>query len=133
MSAYGEDSQSDNEWLKLGQRRLTELELSDASVAGLPARVLGASDFTFETLKRDPQLLEWLSNADWLTRVYSREDYWDEVGRAVDSCDDEAALMRVVRQLRKRHMVRVAWRDISNLADFDTIAAETSHLADALT
>ena len=40
MSAYGEDSQSDNEWLKLGQRRLTELELSDASVAGLPARVL---------------------------------------------------------------------------------------------
>ena len=132
MSACGENNQSDGEWLKLGHRRLAELELGDSSLAGLPARVLGASDFTFETIKRDPQLLEWLLNADWLTRVYSREDYWHEVGEAIELCDDEAALMQVVRQLRKRHMVRVAWRDISHLADFDTIVAETSHLADAL-
>ena len=48
MSAYGEDSQSDNEWLKLGQRRLKELELSDASVAGLNGLLDAFPETTFK-------------------------------------------------------------------------------------
>ena len=39
--------------------------------------------------------------------------------------------MAAMRAFRRRHLVRIAWRDLANLAPIDTVMAELSWLADA--
>ena len=40
--------------------------------------------------------------------------------------------MASLRRLRRREMVRIAWRDIGGLADFEETVGDTSDLADAI-
>ncbi len=46
--------------------------------------------------------------------------------------ETEEALMRELRLYRQRHMVRIAWRDISGLAGLEETCGDLSELADAV-
>jgi len=100
---------------------------SDRERAELPRAVAG-SEFIASTLIRDPQALNWrgrhddpaaasAANADYETRAASARAF------------DEA--QRILREWRRREMLRIAWRDIATRADvIDTLRA-VSDLADA--
>jgi [glutamine synthetase] adenylyltransferase / [glutamine synthetase]-adenylyl-L-tyrosine phosphorylase len=120
-----------NTWTSLGTQRLLELGLTDANLRGQAVRVLGASDYVFKTLEGDSSLRE-LIQTKWLTKPLNAQAYTDEATAITADCSDEATLMHVLRKMRKRHMVRLGWRDIGQLAQFDDVVAETSWLADAI-
>ena len=128
-----------------GRERLDALESSIETVDGdaLPGdatRVLACSDFVFSSCERYPSMLADLVSSGDLEARYpasaaaargrpSLRERADSAVRAVESID---GLMGNLRRLRRREMVRIAWRDIGGLADFDETVRDTSDLADAI-
>ena len=128
-----------------GRERLAALasSIETLDAGGLPgdaARVLACSDFVFSSCERHPSMLEDLVSSGDLEAPYpasaagargrpSLRERADSVARAAGSID---GLMTELRRLRRREMVRIAWRDIGGLADFDETVRDTSDLADAI-
>ncbi|NII12300.1 bifunctional [glutamate--ammonia ligase]-adenylyl-L-tyrosine phosphorylase/[glutamate--ammonia-ligase] adenylyltransferase [Oleiagrimonas sp. C23AA] len=86
-------------------------------------RVLLASDFVFDALRRQPAaaiaLLEVTGGADL------RRD-------ALALPDDEAGALRALRQFRHREAARLVYRDVNGLDQLSTTLAETSVLYEVL-
>ena len=128
-----------------GRERLAALasSIETLDAGGLPgdaARVLVCSDFVFSSCERHPSMLEDLVSSGDLEAPYpasaagargrpSLRERAESVARAAGSID---GLMTDLRRLRRREMVRIAWRDIGGLADFDETVRDTSDLADAI-
>ena len=128
-----------------GRERLAALasSIETLDAGGLPgdaARVLACSDFVFSSCERNPSMLEDLVSSGDLEAPYpasaagargrpSLRERAESVARAAGSID---GLMTDLRRLRRREMVRIAWRDIGGLADFDETVRDTSDLADAI-
>ncbi|MDT8388251.1 MAG: bifunctional [glutamate--ammonia ligase]-adenylyl-L-tyrosine phosphorylase/[glutamate--ammonia-ligase] adenylyltransferase [Thiogranum sp.] len=93
-------------------------------------RVFAASDFIADSCIRDPELpRRLLDSGDLLA------DSWpgalaERVRREVELCTDEVSLYRSLRQLRRREMLRIAWRDIAGWSDLDETLTDLSDLAD---
>ena len=111
-----------------------------AALPGDAERVLACSDFVFSSCERYPSMFANLVSSGDLEARYpssaagprdrpSLHERADEVARAAESIE---ALMADLRRLRRREMVRIAWRDIGGLADFEESVGDTSALADAI-
>ncbi|HET6725490.1 MAG TPA: bifunctional [glutamate--ammonia ligase]-adenylyl-L-tyrosine phosphorylase/[glutamate--ammonia-ligase] adenylyltransferase [Gammaproteobacteria bacterium] len=97
--------------------------------ADFPA-VWAASDFVAESLIRSPALFEgaWSRR---LTQASEPGRLAAEVEAAVAGTADEAALHGALRRVRRREMVRIAWRDLAGWALLDETLHDLSALADA--
>jgi glutamate-ammonia-ligase adenylyltransferase len=91
--------------------------------------VFAASRFVAEAAARDPQLLAGLEGSGELERPRAP----GEIAALVDGIAeaDEPAFMDALRRLRRRELVRIAWRDLTGAATLPETLAETSALADA--
>jgi [glutamine synthetase] adenylyltransferase / [glutamine synthetase]-adenylyl-L-tyrosine phosphorylase len=126
--------------LSQAQRRLDEAReleperwthiLTTKDVARSLARVWACSEFVAASCLRDPTLLERLiadgrllerADKDWIHR-----DLPEAAGESTDEM-----LMEVLRRFRRRHMVRIAWRDLAGWADLDETLHDLTQLADA--
>ena len=129
-----------------GRERLAALAsdietLDPEALPGDAARVLACSDFVFSSATRHPAMLADLVSSGDLEAPYpassaagasgrpSLRERARAVARAAVSVD---ALMADLRRLRRREMVRIAWRDIGCLAGFEETVRDTSELADAI-
>ena len=128
-----------------GRERLAALASNIESInadalPGDAARVLACSDFVFSSCERHPTMLADLVSSGDLEALYpasltgtdgrpSLHERADSVARTADSIE---ALMTNLRRMRRREMVRIAWRDIGGLADFEETVRDTSDLADAI-
>ena len=128
-----------------GRERIAALassaETPDPDVLpGDAVRVLACSDFVFSSCERYPSMLSDLVSSGDLGAPYpasvagargrpSMRERSERVAAAAGSID---GLMADLRRLRRREMVRVAWRDIGGLADFEETVRDTSDLADAI-
>ncbi|MDQ2639974.1 MAG: bifunctional [glutamate--ammonia ligase]-adenylyl-L-tyrosine phosphorylase/[glutamate--ammonia-ligase] adenylyltransferase [Pseudomonadota bacterium] len=125
----------------LAQLRLAELRERAPHTAALlqstpglateAAAVLDGSDFAFATLLRDDGQLEALLNDDSLHQPCEAGDFHARVAASVDAAAGEAACMRALRLLRRREMLRLAWRDLAGTASLHQTLRETSWFADA--
>ena len=129
----------------LGRERLAALaagcEGLDADAPpGDAARVLACSDFVFSSCERDPAMLADLVSSGDIEAPYpapaagmhGRQSLHERADALAHAAESIAALTPGLRRLRRREMVRIAWRDIGGLADFDETVRDTSDLADAL-
>jgi [glutamine synthetase] adenylyltransferase / [glutamine synthetase]-adenylyl-L-tyrosine phosphorylase len=94
------------------------------------SQVWACSDFVANACTRVPSLLRELAESGAL---FARaEDDWiaSDIAAAVSGAT-ETELMESLRRFRKRHMVRIAWRDIAGWADLDETLRDLSSLADA--
>jgi glutamate-ammonia-ligase adenylyltransferase len=102
---------------------------NDAVAASLPL-VWACSQFVVTSCTRRPDLLEQLvANG----RLFERApDEWiaQDLACALAGVVD-ADLPDTLRRLRRRHLVRIAWRDLAGLADLDETLRDLSTLADA--
>jgi glutamate-ammonia-ligase adenylyltransferase len=96
-------------------------------------KVLGASRYVAGQCLRGPELVQGLIGSGDIDRVYEEGELRQRTNMALAQIHDERALATVLRQIRHREMVRIAWRDIGGLADLEATLRETSWLADALT
>ena len=105
--------------------------LDRADVAATAPIVWSLSQFVATCCERNPATLAWLASEDG--RLHARADFaWleqDLAALAGDAATD-ADRMRVLRHFRKRHTVRIAWRDLAGWADVEETLADLSDLAD---
>lgn len=114
------------------RQRLAELnpqcppsrEFAEAQV-----KVWSGSQFVAEQCVRSPELLCGLADSGDLTRAYAEGDYLDKLQALTIATESE--LMAGLRKLRRREMVRIAWRDLAGWAPLDETLLELSWLADA--
>lgn len=92
-------------------------------------KVWASSEFITVSCTRNPKLLQNLVESGNLTRSYANDHYTTRFKEQVIT--DEASLMLVLRQFRRREMVRIAWRDLAGWSELSETLTELSWLADA--
>jgi [glutamine synthetase] adenylyltransferase / [glutamine synthetase]-adenylyl-L-tyrosine phosphorylase len=94
------------------------------------ARVWNASEFVARSCAREPAILDTLMARGQLEGSLSLAQFAEDL-TASSSASTEPELMEALRRFRRRHMVRIAWRDIAGWADLDETLRDLSNLADA--
>ncbi len=94
-------------------------------------RVWSCSDFVAQYCVRDPALLFDLLDSGDLHQAYAADTLAARVQAAIDNITDVDGLGVTLRRLRRREMLRIAWRDIAGHADLWQTTAELSALAEA--
>ena len=98
-----------------------------APVAGSLPRICALSRFAAECCAREPALLEDLSvSGDLMSDASPAARVKRELGDVVD----EPTLLARLRRLRRREMLRIAWRDLAGWATLDETLRDLSDLAD---
>ena len=105
-----------------------------AAYQALPARLrdevpraIGASEFIAAALLQDPEALEWLDrNDDLSTASAAGTEYQRRAAAAPTTADTQ----RILREWRRREMLRIAWRDIAGRASVTDTLRAVSDLAD---
>ncbi len=98
--------------------------------AARPA-VFAASRFIAGAAQGDAGLLPGLARAGELAHARRPGEIDGLVSALTEACGEEAAFMDGLRRLRRRELVRIAWRDLAGLAPLGETLAELSALADA--
>ncbi|WP_347116527.1 bifunctional [glutamate--ammonia ligase]-adenylyl-L-tyrosine phosphorylase/[glutamate--ammonia-ligase] adenylyltransferase [Leclercia sp. S52] len=104
--------------------------LPASSLSEQARQVLTFSDFVQESVTAHP---------DWQAELEAsppQADEWQHYAQwlqdALAEISDEAALMRALRQFRRRVMVRIAWAQALMLASEESTLQQLSHLAETL-
>ncbi len=92
--------------------------------------VWACSDFISQTCISDPALLIDLLESGDLDRSYSADSYRSMIAEDAASCTDEETLHRKLRQIRRREMVRIAWRDLAGFSSLEETMSDLSTLAE---
>jgi glutamate-ammonia-ligase adenylyltransferase len=93
-------------------------------------RVWTCSRFVADGCVREPSVLEWLAAPGLLDRELDAAALQAEVERPLAVAADDAAWLDALRIFRRRHLIRIAWRDLAGLAGIDAALREASALAD---
>ncbi len=94
-------------------------------------KVFAVSDFVARSCAQHPALLRELIETGDLFRAYDAGELTRRVTRDLANVADEAALKARLRVLRRREMVRIAWRDLAGAADINEVMTTLSELADS--
>jgi [glutamine synthetase] adenylyltransferase / [glutamine synthetase]-adenylyl-L-tyrosine phosphorylase len=101
--------------------------LSEGLRAEMP-RVAAGSEFIASALIQDPQALEWFSRCEEPSAAHvANADYEDRASLAATT----AGAQRILREWRRREMLRIAWRDIAGRAGVTETLHALSDFADA--
>ncbi len=110
---------------------------------GLAERVWACSEFVAESCTRYPEMLTDLRESGDLGRCYAQGEgdaaqrqrvsrHVTRLRAALGESPGEEALRQGLRRMRRREMVRIAWRDIGGLAGLEEVMGDTSAFADAV-
>ncbi len=90
------------------------------------------SDYIRESCLQIPELVSiWSMDNSALYRQQSDLYYFQKLAKELIAVDDEAGLMKVLREFRRQEMTRLMARDVLQLADLKETLADVSALADA--
>jgi glutamate-ammonia-ligase adenylyltransferase len=104
--------------------------LEPALAAQLP-KVWACSRFVADACVREPAVLDWLAAPGELEREIAVATLQVDAERALAAATaDDALWLDALRIFRRRHLVRIAWRDLAGVAGIDAVLRETSALAD---
>ena len=95
------------------------------------ARVFATSDFVARSCAQQPEVLRELLASGDLLRAYVAGEVTERARRRLEGARDEAELKVRLRQLRRREMLRIAFRDLAGWANLGEVMATLSELADA--
>ncbi|MGB5131948.1 MAG: bifunctional [glutamate--ammonia ligase]-adenylyl-L-tyrosine phosphorylase/[glutamate--ammonia-ligase] adenylyltransferase [Steroidobacteraceae bacterium] len=95
-------------------------------------RVFATSEFVAEAATREPAILDRLSAGGELGRARGTADFLAAAMALLGEGEDEARFMDDLRRLRRREMLRIAWRDLTGAAGLAEVLTELSDLADAV-
>ena len=101
------------------------------AIVGSLAAVWAASEFVGLSCAREPALLQYfIRSGDLITRR-TGADGVAAAFAALAATTDEATFMGELRRLRRRELVRIAWRDLAGWADSAETLIDLSDAADA--
>ncbi len=103
----------------------------DSELKAAFQRVFVFSDFVAKQCIRNPKCVaELILSAD-LRRQYSEGEYSTRLQSLLAQVKDETELCSILRQARRREMVRIAFRDLAGMADLTETMSDLSDFADA--
>lgn len=90
----------------------TEVDLSQLG------KIWACSEFAALTMVRNPELWFELLEKKALEQSYTLEDYRTQLNQRLETnpAINDFALMKQLRLFRQQQMLRIAWRDLANLA-----------------
>jgi len=94
-------------------------------------RVFTFSDFVAVSCTRNPEMLTGLIKSGDLQQRYSPDTYNYKIKTSLIEAKNDNTLEQILRRFRTREMVRIAWRDLTGLADLAGTMSDLSALADA--
>ncbi|MDY6791082.1 MAG: bifunctional [glutamate--ammonia ligase]-adenylyl-L-tyrosine phosphorylase/[glutamate--ammonia-ligase] adenylyltransferase [Thermodesulfobacteriota bacterium] len=94
-------------------------------------QVFAFSDFVAISCTRNPEMIATLMESGDLHRRYSSESYSDTLKTSLSGIKEDPELEEALRVFRTREMVRIAWRDLTGLADLAETMSDLSAFADA--
>ena len=92
------------------------------------ARLIAGSEFAASALIQDPEALAWLNGNMTPTLAHAANGVYE---RNASSAATSADAQRVLREWRRREMLRIAWRDLAGCAPVVETLRSLSDLADA--
>ncbi len=92
-------------------------------------RIQGASQYFATLLRRRSDYIDWLWEGRKLYRRYPVTELYGELKNAAQSADCFADLLRVFREFKQRHFLRIGGRDLMGLADLSETSSQLSDLA----
>lgn len=95
-------------------------------------RTWAYSGFLAHNSIEHPKLLQDLMESGDLLLDYAEDRYRQQTALALAGVRREAELQHTLRHLRRREMMRIAWRDLAGWATLEETLRELSWLADAL-
>ncbi|MGH8541808.1 MAG: bifunctional [glutamate--ammonia ligase]-adenylyl-L-tyrosine phosphorylase/[glutamate--ammonia-ligase] adenylyltransferase, partial [Stenotrophobium sp.] len=101
------------------------------ALAAAAAKVFAASPFVRQVCELDAGLFPGWLESGLFEHGRAPGETARLIAAACADAPDEAALMRALRQTRRRAMERIAFRDLAGLAPLDETLADLSDLADA--
>lgn len=103
----------------------------DSELKAAFTRAFAFSDFVAKQCIRHPKCAAELILSGDLGRPYSPEEYGARLESLLAGVADEAELCRILREARRREMVRIAFRDLAGMADLTETMNHLSDFADA--
>ncbi len=94
-------------------------------------RVFIFSDFIASGCIRNPGMLIDLFKTGDLSNTYHQDSYSQSIKKLLTDAAKEDQLEKILRGLKLREMVRIAWRDISGQAGLEETMADITAFADA--
>lgn len=94
-------------------------------------RVFIASEFVATSCIRNPKQLADLIVSGDLDRTYADREYESRLTKSVPPKTDIDTLSGILRKLRRREMIRIAWRDITGSAVLAQTMSDLSRFAEA--
>lgn len=94
-------------------------------------KVFAFSDFVSRLCIQHPDLLLDLLAGGDLRRPYGVSEYAERLRSSCRACVDIPALSAVLRRIRKREMIRIAFRDLHGWSDLFETMRDLTNLADA--
>lgn len=94
-------------------------------------RVWACSDFAVQTCLQKPELLTELFESGDMLREYPSGEYASRLALALFAVQNEMELMKILREFRRREMLRIAWRNLAGWANLNFTSSDLSELADA--
>jgi len=94
-------------------------------------KLWSTSKFVFESCLDKPEMLRNLTATGDLDNHYDECGYINRLGERLEAVQDESGLHRVLRQFRRREMVRIVWRDFSRQASLLDTTGDVTRLAEA--
>ena len=106
-------------------------EITHSEVLSSINQVFAFSDFVAAACTREPAFLTDLVDSGDLFRPLEMEDYHRQFKKMLADVRDENHLISLVRRIRRREMVRIAWRDLAGWSDLSETMGDLSEFADA--
>ncbi len=104
----------------------------DTAFIGQLLKCLATSEFCYRVLLKQPQILTEFHRSNQFNQPLSTNEYVTELTQLLKNCDSEIKLTKILRDYRNKHMLRIAWRDLNNLATLKQTIYELSSLADVI-
>ncbi len=114
-----------------GQPDIQGALAADPHLARELGHVLACSPYVGDVLERYPDTLRWLVESGRLRRPLVAGELQEAVTAALDAASGAPAFDKALRTIRHRELVRIAWRDLHELAPLEETLGELSALADA--
>ncbi len=125
-------AQAEKHWSLFAERAAGVLpQLSAGRVTQLK-QLFACSDFAADSLCRQPELALTLSDERDLFNADRSGRYQPELTAMLNDVHDEAVMMRLLRQYRRRELLLIAWREMLLDAGVEESFVHISALANAL-
>lgn len=88
-----------------------------------------SSNYLSTLIRRRPDSVDWLWRNKQLYRRYPLTELYQDLHELAGQADSLPALMRVFREFKQRHFLRIGGRDLLGLADLEETTSQLSDLA----